>query len=69
VTLLKTPEQLKLGVGWNPFGGKARLHDLGERCRALGGGGHKAVGAVAFARGDLEKARATLAVLATELAG
>jgi hypothetical protein len=69
VTLLKTPEQLKLGVGWNPFGGKERLHDLGERCRALGGGGHKAVGAVAFARTDLDRARATLATLATELAG
>jgi hypothetical protein len=68
ITLLKTPEQLKLGVGWNPFGGKERLHDLGERCRALGGGGHKAVGAVAFARADLDRARATLTTLAAELA-
>ena len=47
VVLLRTKEQLKLGVGYNPWSGKERLHDIAAICQREGGGGHSVVGGVA----------------------
>lgn len=58
VILLRTKDQLKLGVGWNPWGGAERLHDISALCRAEGGGGHPVVGAVNFAHEQMDAARA-----------
>lgn len=68
VILLQTREQLKLGVGFNPFGDFERTHDIGALCRTFGGGGHRAVGAVNFPNGELDRAREVMAVVAKTLA-
>ena len=66
VILLQTREQLKLGVGFNPFGEFERAHDIGAICRTFGGGGHRAVGAVNFPSGAVERAREVMnSVVAT----
>jgi hypothetical protein len=61
VVLLRTADQLKLGVGYNPWSGKPRLHHLARLCQSEGGGGHAVVGGVAFAASELERARGVLA--------
>lgn len=66
VVLLRTKEQLKLGVGYNPWCGQARRHDIATICQREGGGGHPVVGAVNFAHDRIADARAALArVVAT----
>lgn len=66
--LLRTRDQLKLGVGFNPWCGVARGHDIAALCKAEGGGGHPVVGAVNFPHSELARARATLGKLAAALA-
>ena len=63
-TLLRTQEQLKLGIGHNPFAEMPRQHDIGALCRRYGGGGHRAVGAINFAAQDLDSARRVLSEVA-----
>lgn len=60
VILLRTRDQLKLGVGFNPWSGVQREHDIAALCKAEGGGGHPVVGAVNFAHAELDRARASL---------
>ncbi|MFO0546841.1 MAG: hypothetical protein U0271_00570 [Polyangiaceae bacterium] len=60
VVLLRTHNQLKLGVSHNPWSGLAREHDIAALCRAEGGGGHPMVGAVNFSHDSLVEARAAL---------
>lgn len=67
VALLRTKDQLKLGVGFNPWSGKERLHDIAAICQREGGGGHAVVGAVNFAHAEIDAARATLARVTKEL--
>ncbi len=69
VAILRTREQLKVGVGHNPWSGTARRHDLSALCRREGGGGHAVVGAINFAPGDAAGARAVARRIAEELAG
>lgn len=61
VILLRTRDQLKLGVGFNPWSGAQREHDIAALCKAEGGGGHPVVGAVNFAHGELDRARGVMA--------
>lgn len=61
VSLMRTRDQLKLGVGWNPWSGLARTHDIAEICRREGGGGHAVVGAANFPHERIDEARAALA--------
>lgn len=68
VALIPTRDQLKLGVGHNPFSGRPRGHDIGALCQAHGGGGHVMVGAVAFAKDDLAAARAAMQDIVAALA-
>jgi hypothetical protein len=67
-TLLRTQEQLKLGIGHNPFAEMPRKHDIGALCRRYGGGGHRAVGAINFVARDLDNARRVLSEVAALLA-
>jgi len=39
----------KVSVGYNPWSGRPRLHDIASICQRFGGGGHPVVGAVALA--------------------
>src|SRR5439155_11429568 len=47
----------KVSVGYNPWSGTERRHDISEICRRYGGGGHLVVGAIAFSPTESEKAR------------
>lgn len=58
VLLLRTPQLVKLSVGYNPWCGRPRQHDISALMKREGGGGHAVVGAAAFPPADLERARA-----------
>jgi hypothetical protein len=51
------PGAVRLSVGYNPWSGFKRQHNLGELCQSHGGGGHPVVGGVAFSLDATEQAR------------
>lgn len=57
VVLGRIPGATRLAVGYNPWSGQARRHNLGTLCQAHGGGGHSVVGGVAFPDSAIERAR------------
>jgi hypothetical protein len=57
VVLGRIPGATRLAVGYNPWSGFQRRHNLGELCQSHGGGGHAVVGGVAFAVDAVERAR------------
>lgn len=57
----------KISIGYNPWSGKARTHNIASICERYGGGGHAVVGAISFAPEDLEKARQIAQEVVTEL--
>jgi hypothetical protein len=58
----------KISVGYNPWCGRPLDVDISAICARYGGGGHAVVGGVAFAAGELERAREIARVIADELA-
>lgn len=60
VALVRTKQHYKMSVGYNPWCGAPREHDISELCRRFGGGGHPAVGAATFPLADIERARAAM---------
>ncbi len=58
VTLHRTKQLIKLSVGYNPWCGNARRHDIAALCRDEGGGGHPVVGAATFQPHERDRARA-----------
>lgn len=57
VVVGKLPNATRLAVGYNPWSGRSRRHNLGELCQSHGGGGHAVVGGVAFAHDATDRAR------------
>ncbi len=57
VVLGRIPGATRLSVGYNPWSGQTRRHNLGELCQSHGGGGHPVVGGVAFSNEALDSAR------------
>jgi hypothetical protein len=53
----RLPGATRLSVGYNPWSGQARLHNLGVLCQLHGGGGHAVVGGVAFPSEAVDRAR------------
>ncbi len=47
----------KISVGYNPWSGAERTHDIAQICRRYGGGGHKVVGAVTLGLDQVDRAR------------
>jgi hypothetical protein len=47
----------KISVGYNPWSGQERRHDISQICRRYGGGGHAVVGAIALPPSEIEKAK------------
>jgi nanoRNase/pAp phosphatase (c-di-AMP/oligoRNAs hydrolase) len=47
----------KVSVGYNPWSGSERTHDISRICQRYGGGGHAVVGAIALAATEIERAR------------
>ena len=60
---------IKLVVGYNPWCGAPNTHDVGSLCERHGGGGHATVGGITLEKHEVERARATLATLVSELTG
>lgn len=69
VSLLRMKQHFKISVGYNPWSGRERRHDIASICRRLGGGGHPVVGAVSVGLDKLDEARRLARSIAEELAG
>lgn len=67
VTLSRNKQHYKLSIGYNPWSGHPRLHDIASICRLNGGGGHPAVGACSFPLSAREKALAATEAAVLEL--
>lgn len=67
VTLSRNKAHYKLSIGYNPWSGKPRLHDIASICRRYDGGGHPAVGACSFPLSAREKAVAAAEAVVIEL--
>lgn len=69
VMLSRGKQQLKVSVGYNPWCGTPRSHDIASICRRFGGGGHPAVGAFALPVSQLDRARTAADQIVRELNG
>ncbi|MCC6524779.1 MAG: hypothetical protein IT373_19130 [Polyangiaceae bacterium] len=67
VSLVRMKQHFKVSVGYNPWCGRARAHDIAALCRRYGGGGHAVVGAVSVAIDDLAGAQRIASELVSEL--
>jgi hypothetical protein len=67
VMLSRNKQHFKLSIGYNPWSGAARRHDISTICKRYGGGGHPAVGACSFPLTDIEKAKEAARVVVEEL--
>ena len=52
----RTKDHCKISVGYNPWSGVVRTHDISKICERYGGGGHPVVGAIAVPL-DVDRAR------------
>jgi hypothetical protein len=68
ITLSRSKQHYKLAVGYNPWCGAPRLHDIASICKRYGGGGHAVVGAATFRLADEAAARAAADEVVRELA-
>jgi hypothetical protein len=57
----------KVSVGTNPWTKCQPLRNLASICERYGGGGHPRVGAISFAKGDVDSARRVAAEIVAEL--
>jgi len=67
VTLLRSKHHCKVSVGYNPWSGVARRHDIASICRRYEGGGHPVVGAATFPLSEVARARDVAVAIAREL--
>jgi hypothetical protein len=67
VMLTRNKQHFKLSVGYNPWSGVPRTHDIAAICRREGGGGHPAVGACSFPLSAEARAREVARSIAEEL--
>jgi hypothetical protein len=68
VMLTRNKQHFKLSVGYNPWSGVPRAHDIAAICRRYDGGGHPAVGACSFPLNAGDRARAAARAVTDELA-
>jgi hypothetical protein len=68
VTLSRS-KHIKLSVGYNPWSGRAREHDISAICKRYGGGGHPVVGATTFPLAQIERAKEVAQEIVRELDG
>jgi len=67
VTLSRSKQHYKLAIGYNPWCGAERLHNIATLCKRYGGGGHPVVGAATFKLSDEARARAAVEEVARAL--
>jgi hypothetical protein len=68
VMLQRARQHYKLSIGYNPWCGAPREHDIASICQRYGGGGHPAVGAASFPLSARDRAREAATSVARELA-
>jgi hypothetical protein len=69
VTLTRSKQHFKISVGYNPWSGVERSHDIASICKREGGGGHPAVGACSFPLSQGDRARQVARAITAELGG
>jgi hypothetical protein len=69
VVLTRSKSKHKISVGYNPWCGVLRTHDIAKICERYGGGGHAVVGAVALAAADGAGAHKVAAEIVAALSG
>jgi hypothetical protein len=57
VVVTRSKSKCKISVGYNPWSGVPRTHNIAELCERYGGGGHPVVGAISVSADDVEGAR------------
>jgi len=67
VTLTRAKQHCKISVGYNPWCGQERRHDIAAICRRYEGGGHPVVGAASFPLSEMTRAREVARSIAREL--
>lgn len=67
VMLSRTKQHYKLSIGYNPWCGTPRTHDIAAICRRYDGGGHPAVGACSFPLAARDRAREAAQQVVSEL--
>ena len=67
VTVLRSKHHCKVSVGYNPWSGVARRHDIASICRRYDGGGHPVVGAATFPLAEVARAREVAMEIVREL--
>ncbi len=67
VSLIRMRQHYKVSVGYNPWSGVERRHDVAALCNRHGGGGHPVVGAVPVALKKLKRARRIAREIVEEL--
>jgi hypothetical protein len=68
VVVTRGLKKIKLSIGFNPWCGQTRKHDIAKICERHGGGGHPVVGAIALPPGDVARAQELARAIADELA-
>jgi len=67
LTLTASSSRVKIGIGFSPWCGRERLHDVSAICSRHGGGGHPVVGAISFPPGEIDRARGVIDEIVREL--
>jgi hypothetical protein len=67
VMLTRNRQHFKLSIGYNPWSGVPRGHDIASICRRYDGGGHPAVGACSFPLSAAARAREAALAVTEEL--
>ncbi len=67
VALTRGSHRTKISVGSNPWAPRPRTHNIAQICERYGGGGHAVVGAISLKPDEVEKGRAIVKEIVTEL--
>jgi len=67
VALIRMRQHFKVSIGYNPWCGQARRHDVAALCQRHGGGGHPVVGAFSVPLDQLATARRLASEVVDEL--
>ncbi len=67
VLATRSKSKCKISVGYNPWSGVPRVHNIAALCERYGGGGHAVVGAVAVAAADVAGAQRIMHEIADAL--
>lgn len=67
VVVSRGTTRCKLSIGFNPWCGQQRRHDISAICKRYGGGGHPVVGAISLPEGEVERAKELALSIVEEL--